>query len=364
MPLVSSFRGNVGPISSSRKYDYNYFGNGSNGAVTYASNTNLTSTLDGDMIVMNYTSLTVNSAVTLSTSNRCKGLLIFVQGNCTVSGFISMDSRGPSSDATSAGVPANGLQLPLKTSSNFFSSSNNLSRATFSNLFAGAGTAAQDALLASIVNGGPIGSLPTLVRQGASGGGGGPSGYRNRPGANGSNGATGQTGGGGGGQGGYSDDSGFGGSGGAGSFGSCFGGGSGGGGGNFNGVNGSGAASWGGQGGSGGFGGYGTSGGSGNPGGPGSAQTGRSGTGGLIILVVGGILTINSGGGLVARGQDGYSGGGGSGGSGGGNIVIAHRGSYTNNGTVSVNGGAQYSGNAGTSGGGGGTGSIQTIQLI
>ena len=50
---------------------------------TISSNTELTvanksGSNDGDMIVKQYASLTINGGVTLSTDNGCKGLLIYV----------------------------------------------------------------------------------------------------------------------------------------------------------------------------------------------------------------------------------------------------------------------------------------------
>ena len=60
-------------------------------------------------------------------------------------------------------------------------------------------------------------------------------------------------------------------------------------------------------------------------------------------------------------------GGGSGGGSGGGNIVIAHRGTYTNNGSVSVAGGTAGSVGGTTYarvGGNGGLGSAQVLQIL
>jgi hypothetical protein len=369
VPLVSSFRGNVGPVSGSRKYDYNYFGDGSNGAVTYASNTNLSSTTDGDMVVMNYTSLTINSGVTLSTSTRCKGLLLFVQGNCTIAGSINMDSRGAFVNATSAGVPVNGLQFPFKTTSNFFSGSNYINSANFSSFFGGAGTNANNAIRKFIINGGPIGSLPTLTRRGASGGG-----NRGRGGGGGlgpTAATAGQSGGGGGGG---ATAAGAGAPGGAGSYGSCFGGGSGGGGnGHGDGSTGN-ATAWGGPGGVGygysGGAGHGAGGGGGNPGGGVSAPSGGggggTGTGGTVILVVGGTLNITgsivcrgAGGGGAASGNQSSGGGG----AGGGNIIVAYK-TLSNIGTLLVTGGGGGFGAGGGNGAGGGAGTVQTFQLV
>ena len=122
-----------------------------------------------------------------------------------------------------------------------------------------------------------------------------------------------------------------------------------------------------------------TTGGVGNPAGSqndttsGSGNGSESGNGGLIILIVGGNLTIGSNGSIVANGRNsgacsgGNSWHGSGGASGGGNIVIAHRGSYTNNGSVTANGGTsgtvtsyQYS----RRGGNGGNGSVQTLQVL
>ena len=72
----------------------NYFGTGADGAVTYSTTTNLTSTTDGAPIIKNFTDLTINSGVTLSVSNRCRGLIIYCSGNCVINGTISMDSKG------------------------------------------------------------------------------------------------------------------------------------------------------------------------------------------------------------------------------------------------------------------------------
>ena len=84
-------------------------------------------------------------------------------------------------------------------------------------------------------------------------------------------------------------------------------------------------------------------------------------------------LTIGSNGKIHAKGNNsgscssGNSWHGSGGASGGGNIVIVHRGSYTNNGSVTANGGTsgtiasyQYA----RRGGNGGNGSIQTLQLL
>lgn len=387
MPFISSTRGSFGAQGrSGRAARVNFFGTGSDGAAVIASNTSLTvlnksGAYDGDMLVREYSSLTINSGVTLTTDQPCRGMLIYVQGDCVINGTLSMTARGPAADPTVSGasdasaVSSNGLQIPFRTlggSSTITSSSS---------LFNGAGNAAKT-LIANHPSLSSNGTVISLVRQGAAGGSGGPSGYRQRPGANGSNGSTGQTGGGGGGSGGYSDNSGFGGTGGAGSFGSCFGGGSGGAGGHYENQNGGSAAAWGGKGGNASVNNqsYQGTGGNGNPGGDGGGgwqgqsargPAGKNGTGGLIILIVGGNLTIGASGSVEAKGVTADNNGAGSGASsGGGNIVIAHGGIYTNSGSVSAAGGLFVTGNdenvtlAQRQGSAGGNGSVQVLSVL
>jgi hypothetical protein len=383
MPFISSVRGSFGPQGRSSKATLlNYFGTGADGAAVIATNTNLTvlnksGSYDGDMVVRNYSSLTINSATTLTTDQPCRGMLIYVDGDCVINGSLSMTARGPAANPTVSGasdanaVSANGLQIPFRTLSG------NATLAASSALFNGAGTAAR-AAIASHTSISGNGTIVTLTRQGAGGGSGGPSGYRQRPGSNGTNGSIGQTGGGGGGSGGYSDPSGFGGTGGAGSYGSCFGGGSGGAGGHYSSNVGGDAVAWGGKGGNGATSptpSYGSTGGNGNPGGNGGGTStgpaGKNGVGGLIILIVRGNLTIGSGGTIESKGLKADDNGAGSGGSsGGGNVVIAYKGIYTNNGAVSADGGSFVTGNdegvslAARQGSAGGNGSVQVLSVL
>jgi len=370
MPLL------LGNTAASGASSPNYFGTSADGSVTYTTNTNLivpnkNGGYDGDMVVMNYSDLTIDSGVKLTTDQPGRGMLIYVSGNCTINGTLSMKGRGAYANPTVGGasdgnvVPAAGLQLPFRTDSG--SSSLTASAA----LLNGAGTAARTA-----VSNHPTlssnGTVITLVRQGAAGGSRTGGGTPISPNA-GSNGATGQTGGGGSG-GGYYNQS----SAGAGSYGSCFGGGSAGGG-THGGSSGD-ATAWGGPGGNGATpdGGYSTPGGIGNGNGTwsstntlfgnnGTANT-VSGTGGLIILVVGGILTIGPSGLITAQGVNGSSfnttnerGGGGA--SGGGNIVVAYRTALNNSGSITANGGSRW-GWGDQTGAAGGNGSVQTLQIL
>lgn len=323
---------------------------------------------DGDMVVRQYSSLTINSGNVLTTDQPCRGLLIYVQGNCVINGTLSMTARGPAANPTVAGasdvgvVDSAGLRFPFRTATG----SNTLAAA--SSLLSGCGNAAR-ALIAQHASLAGNGTVVGVDRQGANGGNA-VSGS-NTTGNDGSSGVN-KTGGGG--SGGAHD----GGASGAGSYGSCWGGGSGGGGTRASSADP--AQPWGGAGGFGrDTGGYGrASGGAGNPGGghtvtsngDGNGTNGGNGTGGLIVLIVGGNLTIGSGGLIEADGvaggpspsglgsQEGHGGS-----SGGGRIIIAHRGTYTNNGTVRANGGPRIEWSNGRNGRGG-NGDIDVVQIL
>lgn len=346
------------------------------------------------MVVKHFTTLTISAGNVLTTDQPCRGLLIYVQGDCTINGTLSMTARGPSANPTVAGasdgnaVDSNGLRFPFKKTG---STSTLSSAATLLN---GCGTAARTAIANHRTLSGN-GIIATIPRVGATGPADIPSGGGYAV-TNGNSGSGGQTGSGGSGA--RSTGGMYAGAGGGGT-GSCFAGGAGGGGsahaGSSVGASPSGRGSD-----YGGAGGYATAytgssngnghtagGGAGNPGGIGSGQTGldsraignatdipgvtgSTGCGGLIVLIVGGNLVVN--GSIVANGSNGgpkgnrTEDGSGGGGSGGGSILIAYRGTFTNNGTIQANGGAggTIPQGSGQVGGTGGNGSVQTIQIL
>jgi len=340
---------------------------------------------DGDMVVKQYTTVNIDSGDTVTTDQPCRGMFLLSTGNFTVDGTLSMRSRGAFADPTASGgsdnnaVDSNGLRFPFLTSGG----SSSLTAAN--TLLNGCGTTARS-VIANFKTLASNGTVLTVVRQGANGGSSVSSSPGNGTnGNNGSAGSTGQSGGGGSGASQYNGTSG------AGAYGSCFSGGSGGGCVDNNGSVTSGA-NWGGAGGDGAtnHGAAGT-GGAGNPKGANydtsggaavAALTGGegNGTGGLIVIVCGGNVTIGSGGKITAEGgrsdhaigTDWVATGGGAG---GGNIIIAHKGTYTNNGTVTAAGGASgktwtdsVGGTNATNtytkeGGDGGTGSVQVLQI-
>lgn len=328
--------------------------------VTYTVQ-NKSGSYDGDMVVKQYTSMIIDSGDTLTTDYACRGLMILVQGDCTINGTIDLRNKAPLADPTASGgsdsnaVDSNGLRFP------FVTASGSTTLNPVNTLLNGCGNTARS-VMANFIGTSANKTVLSLVRQGASGGARKTS---TGVGNNGSNGSTGQTGGGGGG--GY-----YGGTGqsGSGAYGNCWGGGSGGGG-MDNSGNGGDANNWCGLGGYGdGHGSLSAQGGAGHPAGNSGSSSilpnagdGYAG-GGALILIVGGNLTIGASGVIncsaltLPTGQ--IAGGGGH--AGGGNIILAYRGTYTNNGTVNVQGGQATNTNQ-QRGGHGGNGSLQTLQI-
>ena len=344
------------------------------------ANVTYPSTTDGDAIVKQYSSITINSGDTVTVQNRCKGLILYCQGDCTINGTLTMTAKGAGPGAPASPVPANGLRWAWRKSG---ATDGPFSSSDFP-------LAALGPEAAALINPGAF-TEPEAVaviskKTGGSGGSSssGPvtSGPPNadRVGGTTPNG----TGGGGGGMG-YNG-------GGNGGAGSCWAGGGGGGGAAAGGSGTSGQAGSGAQGGAGGVGpegsrvggggGAGAPAGAGGPDPDGDGNPGSTGVGGLLCLFVGGNLTVGPAGVISSNGSAGGDAGppgaggnaGGGGGSGGGRIILVHAGTYTNNGSVVCTGGAYaYGGpSPGTSPGGGssaersgvgGAGAVTSIQV-
>ena len=346
---------------------YPQFGDSSDGSLSTSGNVthtvqNKNGSYDGDMVIKEYSSLTINSGHTMTVDQPCRGLMILVNGDCTINGTLSMHARGASANPSSSGgsdnnaVGASGLQVGFATTSGSSSFTNDGTG------YNGCGTAVRSTL-ATFNNLSSNGVIATIQRTGAAGDPG-KSSHNN---TSGSNGSTGQSGGGG--AGGW-DGSNTVSVSGAGAAGTCFSGGSGGGGSTTSGGHSSlDAVAYGGAGGN-ANGSAGAQGGVGNPAGTstGGGQ-GGVGTGGLLVLVVKGNLTIGGSGVVTAKGVDGsgnsrYAAGGGSG---GGNIIYAYGGTLSNSGSITANGGhgqpTATGGDASTYADGG-NGSVQAISNL
>ena len=309
-----------------------YFGDNSDGSGIFTGSiatvrtrisASFASTQDGVPVVKNFSNLFISRSVVISPTNRCRGMLIFVDGDATISGSITMTSRGASAVGADASfITINPPYLGDYWSTQLFPSSSYLSR---------------------------------VFAVGAAGGGGSTAGTA---------GGLGRSGGGGGGStstGPYGTASG-----GSGGTGTSYSGGAGGGGGGAPGGAGSNGSPIGGAGGNGGGAGN-SGGGAGNPNGTGGSQT-ATGTGGLLILIVRGNLKIGPNGSITTNGSAGnnanISGGSGAGGgSGGGVLYVYYGGQLTNNGSVTSNGGSGGSpfGGGASGAGGAGTSIIQKL---
>lgn len=355
---VSQWYG-TGPISSGDWYGLTVTRSGGGYSDTYAAggkvkqnspNSGSDIYVDGDMVVANFTNLTIDAACGLTTAHPCRGMLIYCTGDLTVAsgGYISMSSRGPwanpASDADGDGdtVPPAGIKLGYITGSG----TSSLAASDFT----GCGAAATAAVSnqPSLIGNGTIWTFERIGADGAPGTYNNTNGYFQ--GADGSAGGAGETGGGGGGGGIGVNSS----SNGLGAAGTCFAGGSGGGAKHEHGTaNIANASPYGGPG---GFSDTAYDCGSGNPAddpdnSP-SYREGKDGCGGLMILIVGGNVAIS--GGSQCNGSGGNDN---SGGSGGGNQLILYAGSYSNASGV-CNGGESNG-----EGGDGGNGSMRSAQV-
>jgi len=379
--------------------DSNYFGDESDGAFNSSGATSLTVTnkngsYDGDMMVRQHSSFTLNAGHNYTVDQPCRGLVILCTGDVSISGTLTMSARGAYADTVdnstnpnsniSTNVPSDGLIWK------FGRGGGERALSAVSTDLNGAAPPSGDIYTwlsqqNNLIDG-LSGTEVRMSRQGAAGGSG-AAGSPNT-GRDGTAGTTGTNsvssdlytmstgGGGGGGNGAWNGNQ----PAGNGSYGSCFGGGSGGGGIRSSNPNsGHNAAIWGGPGGPGddggtfnycGGGGAGNAGGTGNDNG-GTANDGGDGTGGLLVIIAKGSVTVNSGGSIVSAGQAGGDASGhpdsnrveaGGGGSGAGIILIAHGGTYTNNGTVSTSGGGGGTAPS-NSGGAGGAGAIRAIRI-
>ena len=312
--LRSFFYLNSNNSSSFTKHTpgFYYFGDNSDGPGNFSGSistlrtritASFSSSVDGPPVIKNFRNLFISRSVTISPPSRCRGMLIFVDGDATISGSISMTARGAKFTGSDASFrTANPPYLGDYWSAQLFPSSSYLSR-----VFAIGASGAPS--VGGSTNGNP-GTTGTFGRSGGGGGGGGSGNPDNQ-------------------------------SGGAGSAGTSFSGGSGGG------AGGAGAGSTGvAFGGAGGRGGGSGGGGAGNPGGVANAtpsiKDGETGTGGLLILIVRGNLKIGPNGSIKANGSAGGNAAapdGCGGGSGGGVLYVYYGGTLTNNGSVTASGG-------------------------
>jgi len=299
-----------------------------------SANTEIPSVEDGPTVVARYRNLTVNAGCTLTTQYRCCGLVLVVDGDLTVYGTISMTARGahyqPSGDhrITNGLLPGNDLyyEIDIPATADEIADFLRKEKRRYHSL--DELPAIYRPTLYARMPQGNVYAPADLASVPAVGGAGGAGRSTDGDGNIGTAGTDRKCGGGGGGgkyQGGSPS--------GAGSAGTCYSGGTGGGGvksatpgSNINGVPYGGAGGVAAGGGSG----------AGNPAGSGTYR-GVDGTGGLLIVICTGTISID--GNIASRGSRGGDFQGGGGGSGGGSINLFYN-SLVNNGTITANGGA------------------------
>ncbi len=308
---------------------------------------------DGDMVIVNARNLTIDSGYTLTVANRCRGLLIYTTGNCTINGTLSMTARGCHANPADAAVttdtpvaPGDSNAVPVAGISLRRLAEGQTDTHTDNNLMYGCGLAAVN----SEANQPPVDGNGLVIVIPAVGGAGGA--YRTWESA-GAPGGTAVNGTGGGGSGAVNSTRS-----GAGSAGTCFSGGSAGAGAYDTSVV-TDALPYGGAGSAGV--GQAAGGGAGNPGGakgrhPGDSP-GGNGTGGLLIVIArniagsGQFQSLGVTGGSSSNGMSGGS-------SGGGIVALFYSDSYTFTGTRDANGGVAASRYLFYDGGPGGAGSV------
>ena len=90
--------------------------------VTYTVQ-NKNGSYDGDMVLKQYSSVSIDTGDTVTTDQPCRGLFIYCQGNFVLNGTINMQGRGAYANPTTSGgsdsnaVGTNGLRLGLRTAS-------------------------------------------------------------------------------------------------------------------------------------------------------------------------------------------------------------------------------------------------------
>ena len=100
-----------------KRFGHNYFGSGIDGFVHLTGNTTWTNTANSDWIIKQCTTFQLNSGKTLTIQNPGKGVIIYTQGNCTISGTINLNGMAGNITPPSEGVwfPATQLSIPSAT---------------------------------------------------------------------------------------------------------------------------------------------------------------------------------------------------------------------------------------------------------
>jgi hypothetical protein len=321
------------------------------------------STVDGDPVVLSFKNMTINAGHIVRPKNRCKGMFIYIEGDLTINGLLTMTSRG-------ANAPGKFVNIDPANKFFAFTDQDKYSAVPEVYVIPAVGGVGAVGVAASRPTAGNAYALGIAggIKSRCSGGGGSGGAMASVPNRTGYTAAYAKSGNGGAGTS-FSGGSGSGGATGYEASAIC-----------------ENAGENAGKGGDGKFV-YNPAtslgitltsapGGAGNPGGatarPGLCAPGETGTGGLIVLIVGGKIIFGASGEINSNGSAGGAGrptgtshnGPGGGGSGGGSIHIFHKGTINDPTKIKAIGG-----NGGTSpsapsiGGKGGNGSVNIVQI-
>jgi len=70
----------------------------------FSTNDQFISELDGDPVVRTYNNFTINEGHAVTTTQRCKGLYLFIDGDLTINGTLSMTARGAKAPGKFVGI--------------------------------------------------------------------------------------------------------------------------------------------------------------------------------------------------------------------------------------------------------------------
>lgn len=77
-----------------------WFGDGSDGDLSVSGTLSLPATIDTGHIFKQYKNLIIPAGAILQPANRCAGMVLAVQGDCTIAGTASMDKKAPRRNTT------------------------------------------------------------------------------------------------------------------------------------------------------------------------------------------------------------------------------------------------------------------------
>jgi len=93
-PIVT---GSLPQLIAGGATDYLFGGTGEDGAFAPGASYDFTDA-EGEWVIKNYSSITINSGEVISAANRLKGLILFCNGDVTINGEIDLDGKGYGSE--------------------------------------------------------------------------------------------------------------------------------------------------------------------------------------------------------------------------------------------------------------------------